>query len=153
MKPSASRTARRSTFGWLPPPDPRAGHGHRAGLVAGESGPLGSGELAHDQLIGVVDHLSKLVVLDGPVQLHGVPVALVRVVAGAHRGEASAKLERKIRIALEVQAAWIAIEQDEREHAASDLEHGDTVSEGVILDRSRQAPAEFEDFVSCHPST
>jgi hypothetical protein len=65
----------------------------------------------------VVDHLSKLVVLDGAVQLHGVPVALVRVVAGADRGESGAQLERKVRIALEVHAARSPIEHDEREHA------------------------------------
>jgi hypothetical protein len=43
---------------------------------------LVSWQAADDEFIGVVDHFSKLGVFDGAVQLDGVPVALVLVVAG-----------------------------------------------------------------------
>jgi hypothetical protein len=73
------------------------------------------GKLAHDELVRVIDHLSKLVVVDGAVQLHGVPVALVLVVAGGDRGEPGAQLGRKVRIAFEVHPARPFIERHEGE--------------------------------------
>ncbi len=52
----------------------------------GAEGSLSSlGQATNDQLIRVVDHLLYLVVCQAAVQLHGVPVRLVHVVAGFPR--------------------------------------------------------------------
>jgi hypothetical protein len=46
--------------------------------------PLGSWQAGDDEPIGVVNHLSKFVVLDRFVEIDGVPMALVLVVARAN---------------------------------------------------------------------
>lgn len=98
----------------------------------------------------MVDHLSKLVIVDRTVQFHGVPMAFVLVVAGANRGVHGTQFEREPRIALEIHASRIPIERHESEHTAAYLEHGDTISEGIVLDRSGKTSAQFEDLLSRH---
>jgi type IV secretory pathway protease TraF len=61
------------------------------------AGFVGSWQPVLDELIGVVDHIAELVVVDRAVQLDGVPVALVLVVAGTNRGIHRPQLERRDR--------------------------------------------------------
>src|SRR6266511_1774186 len=50
-----------------------------------QRGALAARQLGHDELVGVIDPLLDLVVVDRPVQRHRVPMPLVEVVAGPHR--------------------------------------------------------------------
>ena len=77
-------------------------------------------------------------------------MAFVLVVAGANRGVHGTQFEREPRIALEIHASRIPIERYESEHSAGYLEHGDTISEGIVLDRSGKTSAQFEDLLSRH---
>jgi hypothetical protein len=119
-------------------------------ITSEKMGSLAPRQAADDELVGVVNHLSKLVIFDGAVELDGVPVALVEVVAGANRLVHGAQLERPIRVALEAHAAGIACKRDESEHPSVDLEHGDVVSKGIVLGRARQACTQIEHLVPRH---
>ena len=77
-------------------------------------------------------------------------MAFVLVVAGANRGVHGTQFEREPRIALEIHASRIPIERYESEHSAGYLEHGDTISEGIVLERSGKTSAQFEDLLSRH---
>ena len=77
-------------------------------------------------------------------------MAFVLVVAGANRGVHGTQFEREPGIALEIHASRIPIERYESEHSAGYLEHGDTISEGIVLKRSGKTSAQFEDLLSRH---
>jgi hypothetical protein len=119
--------------------------------IAFDAGTLCSWQAVHDQLIGVLDHLSQLGVFNRTVQVNGVPVALVRVVPGTDSREASSQLEGKLWVALEVHETWAPLERDRGEHPASDLEHGNAVAErvsstapGKVAQRSSTSPRVIE---------
>jgi hypothetical protein len=98
----------------------------------------------------VIDHLSKLVVVDRTVEIDGVPVALVLVVSRANGGVSSPQLERQPGVTLEVDAARIPVERDQSEHAAAHLEHCNFVAKGVILYCAGQTAAEGQDVIPGH---
>jgi hypothetical protein len=60
------------------------------------------------------------------------------------------QFEREPRMALEIHASRIPIERYESEHSAGYLEHGDTISEGIVLEPSGKTSAQFEDLLSRH---
>ena len=60
------------------------------------------GRPGDDQVVGVLDQAAHHVVLDRPVEVDGVPVPLVLVVAGPDPGVRRPQLERSRRVALEV---------------------------------------------------
>ena len=66
-------------------------------LLLLQTSPLGSWQSGDDEPIGVIDHLSKLVVVDRSVEVNCVPVALVLVVAGAYGCVSSSQVERQPR--------------------------------------------------------
>ena len=85
---------------------------------------------ADDEPVGVVDHLSRLGVFDGAVELGGVPVAVVRVrrgdsfIPGAQLGVPTPgrTWDSRCRDVLQ--------DSDEGEHLSRDLEHGDVSFQG-----------------------
>jgi len=115
-----------------------------------EADSLRPWQLPHNELVRVIDHLAKLIVGYRTIQFHGVPMALVLVIAGTNRSVPDAQVHRNIRIALEVDAALIPVERHEGEHAASDLEHGNAFSEWMVLDSFGKASADCQDLVSGH---
>lgn len=98
----------------------------------------------------MLDHLLEVRVGDGLVELDGVPVALVCVIAGADGLVPGPKLERPRGIALEGDAPGLPGEKNESEHLVPDLEHGDVVSERVVLDRTVQPCAQIKYLVPGH---
>jgi hypothetical protein len=81
----------------------------------------------------VINHLSKLFVVDRSVEVDGIPVALVLVVARTNGRVSSPQLERQSRVTLEVHAARVPLERHKRKHPAADLEHCNPVPKGVAL--------------------
>src|SRR5688572_9714098 len=59
-------------------------------------------ETAHDEVIGVVEHVANLIARNRSVEHDRVPVLLVHVVAGAHAVESCAQLFGSLRIALQI---------------------------------------------------
>jgi hypothetical protein len=115
-----------------------------------EAGLFGSREAAYDEIVGVVDHFSKFVLLDRAVQIHGIPVALIRVIAGANGWVSGAQVERQIWITLQVHAPRLPLERHQSEHPAADLEHGNALSKRVVLYRPGPTRARLEDLVPRH---
>ena len=77
-------------------------------------------------------------------------MALVLVVAGVNSLVLGPQFERSVRVALEVHAVGFACQRDEGQHVSRDLEHGDVISEGIVLGRARQAWAQIDYLVPCH---
>jgi hypothetical protein len=98
----------------------------------------------------VFDHLADVLCVDGAVQVDGVPVTLVRVVAGSDGGVSRAQLQHQGRVALEGHAARAAQEGDQREHPTPDLEDGHLVAEGVVLHGVGEPGAQVQDVVATH---
>jgi hypothetical protein len=118
----------------------------RAGPLSGCAGPFrraqAPGELGHDQVVGGVDQLAQLVVVDGGadsgVQLDAVPAVLADVGAAGDRvGEALAQLGGLVGVATALDAEAAAAE--EGEDLAADL--GDQVAlPRLVLDPRRAWP-------------
>ena len=103
-----------------------------------------------DQVVGVRDQAPHDVVIDRAVEVHGVPVPLVLVVAGSDPGVRRAQLERLCGVALEVDGPRLAGERHQREHLAPHLDHRDLLPERVCLLGPRQTEADHQDLVTSH---
>ena len=77
-------------------------------------------------------------------------MALVEVVARANRRMLRAQCFRQIRIALEADLEWEAIEIRESEHLARTLEHGHLLAEWEVFDYTRFAEAASTKFIWSH---
>jgi hypothetical protein len=115
-----------------------------------DSGSFGSWEAGDDEFVGVIDHVLEVGLVDGSVQCHGVPVPFVRVVSGLEGGVLRAEVEGPIRVAFEVHEARVSGQHDQCEHLATDLVHGNVVTERLALRRLGSRCAGGENVVSVH---
>lgn len=105
---------------------------------------------AIDQVVGILDEAAHDVALDRAVEVHGVPVPLILVVAGPDPGICRAQLQRPCRVALEVDGPGLLRERYQREHLAANLDHCDLLSEGVRLLGRRETEADRQDVIASH---
>src|SRR5215217_8041878 len=80
-------------------------------------------------------------------------MALVEVIAGTNGRVACPPLHSESRIAFEADATGVSVQCDKGEDAAADLEHGDAVSERILLHSSGKTGAHTERFVARHGPT
>src|SRR5690348_13814796 len=98
----------------------------------------------------MIDHLVHDIVLNGIIEVDGVPVPLIGVISRTNRRIASTQLQREVWVAFERNAARVALERNQREHPPADLEHRNAIAEREFLDRSRPADTEFQYFLARH---
>lgn len=96
---------------------------------------------AHDQVVRVVDHFTQFVVIDRTVELDGIPMTLVQVIARTNGRVACAPLQSESRVALETDVTGVSVQRDEGEDAAADLEYGEAISERILFRSSGKTGA------------
>src|SRR5688572_29074456 len=81
-------------------------------------------QLAHDEVVRVLDQIADEPVRQAAVERDRVPVALVQVVAGPDRGIGVPQLGGELRLALHAHLERLTVERAQSEHLPVDLEHG-----------------------------
>jgi hypothetical protein len=92
--------------------------------VPSELSALGLRELAHDEVVGILDHVLDHAIRYGPVDDHGVPMPLVQVIPREHGAVRRAELLREQRFTFQADSKRTVSEPGKREDLAGDLEHG-----------------------------
>src|SRR5437016_47418 len=102
------------------------------------------------KLVRVINHFAQLRVWNSTVELDGVPMFFVHVVAGTDLLVSIAQFESQVRITFQIRRRWDFIEWREREYFTGHLKNENVFSERCALDCSELAKAVIAEGFQIH---